>query len=33
MEIVTATQIITILKTDFLINELLDTLIAEEERG
>lgn len=33
MEIVNATQIITILKNDFFINELLDTLIAEEERG
>lgn len=33
MEIVNATQIITILKNDFFINELLDTLTAEEERG
>lgn len=33
MEIVNATQIITILKNEFLINELLDTLVVEEERG
>lgn len=30
MEIVNATQIITILKNEFLINELLDTLVVEE---